>query len=331
MDYKYGLDFKTFFSIVDNMYDEIIVYDHNYNIVYINQACTRHYGCGPEEMIGKSFYDFIHADWWDPSILPIVYREKRSYAIRQSTYLGADLLTIAIPLFGENNEIAFVVMNVRDNVNEVDLYNPQYLMKQPVGAIHAPIIKSAEMQDVMRRVERLAQSDAPCIFCGERGVGKTVMAQYLYSISNRKDQPLATLDCTSIPDHDVHQELFGTEKVPGLLYKMRSGTLLLENISGLSLDSQAKLLKCCDGSLSDSESPSLIPRILVSTDKDLKALVHSGQFLEELYYFLNIAEIYIPPLRKRRADIRPLIYHFLGYYCPKYNVNRYLTEGPFRP
>ncbi len=70
MNYIYGMDFDIFFSIVDNMYDEILIYDKNFNIVYINKACIRHYGCSPEQMIGKSFYDFVHADWWRPSILP---------------------------------------------------------------------------------------------------------------------------------------------------------------------------------------------------------------------------------------------------------------------
>ncbi len=55
MEYVYGMNFETFFSIVDNMYDEILIYDRNYHIVYINQACSRHYGCRPEQMIGKSF------------------------------------------------------------------------------------------------------------------------------------------------------------------------------------------------------------------------------------------------------------------------------------
>ena len=78
MDYVYGMNYETFFSIVDNMYDEILIYDGQYNIVYINQACSRHYGCRPEQMIGKSFFDFVYADWWGPSILPTIYKEKKS-------------------------------------------------------------------------------------------------------------------------------------------------------------------------------------------------------------------------------------------------------------
>lgn len=326
MEHIFGMSFKEFFSIVDNMYDEILIYDKNYNIAYINKACVRHYGCNPEQMIGKSFFDFVYDDWWEPSILPVVFKEKRAYAIRQNTAQGAELLTIAVPLFDEHNEVEFVVMNVRDTVNEIDLYNPRYIsVKYPRESGGEPIAKSPEMQRVLQLARRIARLDTPCIISGESGVGKTVVAQYLHSISGRKDQPLAMFDCAGMTEDKVHQELFGTDEAPGLLYKMREGTLLLEKVSELTLKAQSRLLNDLDSGASEGESKRV--RLLVSTDKDLKAMMRNGQFLEELYYALNIAEIYIPPLRKRQGDIRPLIYHFLGQFCSKYNVNRHFTEG----
>nr|WP_325179579.1 sigma 54-interacting transcriptional regulator [uncultured Oscillibacter sp.] len=329
MEYIYGLDFQTFFSIVDNMYDEVMVYDKNYNIVYVNRACSRHYGCPPEHMIGKSFYDFVHTDWWQPSILPIIFRDRRSYAIRQSTYLGSELLTIAAPLFNAQNEIEFVVMNVRDDVNELDLYNPQYL--DPIRTQHEPsmkpVAKSLEMREVLRQVERVAQSDATCLFRGEVGVGKTVTAQYLYSLSRRRSQPMAVFNCTGMPDERMQRELFGSDKTPGLLYRMRNGTLLLENISELSLHMQTLLLKYLSDRESSPKESTQTVRLLAATDKDLKVLIRSGQFLDGLYYLLSVADIYIPPLRKRKQDIRPLIHHFLGRFCPEHHVNRHFTEG----
>lgn len=167
-EYIYGLSYSDFFSLVDNMYDELLIYDKNCNIVYINRACSRHYGCDPKQMIGKNFYDFVHADWWGPSILPIVLKEKRAYAIKQSTFLGSELLTIAVPIFDKNNEIRFVVMNVRDIVNEVDLYNPHYLsIKDQPAKTPEPVYSSAEMQNVIQLIKRLAPLDTSCIFWGE--------------------------------------------------------------------------------------------------------------------------------------------------------------------
>ena len=328
MEYVYGMNFDTFFKIVDNMYDEILIYDRNYNIVYINQACSRHYGCRPEQMIGKSFFDFVYADWWSPSILPVVFKEKKSYAIRQHTFLGSELLTIAVPLFDKNGEVEFVVMNVRDNVNEIDLYNPQYVSVQTSDeGISTPIAESSEMQKVLRLVERVAPLNTPCIFSGETGVGKSTIAHYLHSISARQKYSFASIDCTGLPDDRMKRGLFGGRETPGLIDRMRDGTLLLENISGLSPEAQTQLVQYLNDTRAGSDGSDRQTRILASTDKNLRAMIRNGQFREDLYYQLNVVEIYVPPLRKRRQDIRPLVYYFSTYFCTKYNVNRQFTEG----
>ena len=214
-EYIYGLSYSDFFSLVDNMYDELLIYDKNCNIVYINRACSRHYGCDPKQMIGKNFYDFVHADWWGPSILPIVLKEKRAYAIKQSTFLGSELLTIAVPIFDKNNEIRFVVMNVRDIVNEVDLYNPHYLsIKDQPAKTPEPVYSSAEMQNVIQLIKRLAPLDTSCIFWGESGTGKAMLARYMHSLSCRAGEPFAYVDCFNLPEDRGQQELFGTETLP---------------------------------------------------------------------------------------------------------------------
>lgn len=324
--YIYGLSYSDFFSLVDNMYDELLIYDKNCNIVYINRACSRHYGCDPKQMIGKNFYDFVHADWWGPSILPIVLKEKRAYAIKQSTFLGSELLTIAVPIFDKNNEIRFVVMNVRDIVNEVDLYNPHYLsIKDQPAKTPEPVYSSAEMQNVIQLIKRLAPLDTSCIFWGESGTGKAMLARYMHSLSSRAGEPFAYVDCFNLPEDRGQQELFGTEDSPGVLYNMRKSTVLLKRVSELSLGMQAQLLRYLNGELSfHSEQRA---RILATTEKDLRLLAESDLFLKELYYKLNVSEVYVPPLRKRPADIRPLIQFFLGKYCSRYNTNRSFTKG----
>lgn len=106
---------------------------------------------------------------------------------------------------------------------------------------------------------------------------------------------------------------------------MRKSTVLLKRVSELSLGMQAQLLRYLNGELSfHSEQRA---RILATTEKDLRLLAESDLFLKELYYKLNVSEVYVPPLRKRPADIRPLIQFFLGKYCSRYNTNRSFTEG----
>ena len=85
-------------------------------MVYINKACQRHYGYTPEDLIGKELMTFEHEQWWDMSILPHVYQDKKPYAIRQKILTGSNLFTIAIPIFDANGEIEYVIMSVRDTV-----------------------------------------------------------------------------------------------------------------------------------------------------------------------------------------------------------------------
>ncbi|WP_147821181.1 PAS domain S-box protein [Salidesulfovibrio onnuriiensis] len=116
----FGLDFATFARIIDELHDEIIVYDNNYKVVYANKACQRHYGYTQQEMIGKNFSFFVAENnrCWDVSILPTVYKLKKALKQEQKTHLGADIFTIATPIFDENGEIEFVPMNVHDDYHK---------------------------------------------------------------------------------------------------------------------------------------------------------------------------------------------------------------------
>ena len=186
------------------------------------------------------------------------------------------------------------------------------------------------MQIVKQQIHRAAKLETTCILCGEPGVGKTFLARYLYSISLRSNQSFAVFNCASMSGDSSSNELFGSETYPGLLYKMKSGTLLLKNVSELPLNVQWSLLKYLETEQVTSEWDNTSCRLLATTDKDLKALIKNGQFLEPLYYALNVYEIYIPPLRKRRDDIRPLADTFCTAACTQYGLSKNLTEGAMK-
>ncbi len=335
----YGLNEDNFFALIDNMYDEVLIYDHNYKIVYINQACKRHYNVQPEEMIGKSFFD-LYEDWWGPSVLPTVYEKKKAMAIRQKTYTNTELLTIAVPIFDENDNIKYVIMNVRDEINNVDLYNPQYLSSDyTFDDLHDPIAISDEMKHVMKLVERVCKIDTTCIITGESGTGKSMIAKHMHKLGPRTDQPFINVNCASIPQELFESEFFGYSKgaftgakttgKKGLLEIANKGTLFLDEISELPLLAQAKLLTV----LQDKEfipvgghTPIKVDvKIICATNKNLRHMVDARTFREDLYYRINILEIYIPPLRKRREDILHLLNYFLNQFNKKYDVNRQLS------
>lgn len=337
------LDSTTFYKLINHMYDEVFVWDTNYRVVYVNESCRRHYGREPQDLIGKSFFDLIDAKWWDPSILPIVFETKKPHAIRQKTLLDAELLTIATPIFDENNNIKYVVMNVRDPIYERDLYNTQHpsslSTKNSTDLI--PIYKSEKMQKVIDLVKKISLVDVTCLIYGESGTGKSLLAKYMHAISPRRDKPFINVNCASIPSNLIESELFGYEKgaftgavnagKKGLLEAAEGGTILLDEISELPYNAQAKLLHVIQNKeftpLGTYKSKKVDVKIISATNKDLKSMVASGQFREDLYYRLNVVDIHIPPLRQRKEDIEPLIYYFLNTFSHKYNARHEISPA----
>lgn len=341
----YGMDFATFFKLVDSLYDEVLIYDDNYRIVYINQACMRHYGCPPEDMIGRSFYDFIDKEWWAPSILPVVYEEKRTYAINQRTYLGELLLTIAVPILDEQGALTNVIMSVRDEIHHVELYNPSYIHiprkgDRPTPAETAPVGESPEWKQTIAMADRIAAVDVTCILYGETGTGKTMLARYMHGMSGRRNKPFVSLNCASIPEDLMESELFGyargaftgasPEGRRGLLDAADGGTLLLDEIAELSFAAQAKLLQFLQEQAFfpvGSDKPVTVDvRVIAATNRNLRAMVESGQFRRDLFYRLDVVDIHAPPLRRRKQDVYLLVNFFLARFGEKYGVKKQLSQ-----
>ena len=339
----FNISLETIMKIIDNMYDEILIYDNRYNIVYINKACQRHYNCTAESMIGKSFFDFINKDnnSWDCSILPIVYKDRKPYAVKQKTFLGTELFTIAIPIFDEKNILKYVVMNVRDNTDGIKIYNPDYTYKDSiVKNIEPPKSNNIKMQELLKMIERIKNIDTPCILTGESGTGKTMLAKYIHSISDRANEPFVSLNCASIPTNLVESELFGYEKgaftganskgKKGLFETANKGTLLLDEISELPLSAQSKLLHVLQEQkylpIGGNKPIEIDVKIIAATNKDLRTLVFNKQFREDLYYRFNVIELYLPPLRERKEDISFLIKSFIEKFNKKYFFSKSFTK-----
>ncbi len=339
----FNISLETIMKIIDNMYDEILIYDNRYNIVYINKACQRHYNCTAESMIGKSFFDFINKDnnSWDCSILPIVYKDRKPYAVKQKTFLGTELFTIAIPIFDEKNILKYVVMNVRDNTDGIKIYNPDYTYKDSiVKNIEPPKSNNIKMQELLKMIERIKNIDTSCILTGESGTGKTMLAKYIHSISDRANEPFVSLNCASIPTNLVESELFGYEKgaftganskgKKGLFETANKGTLLLDEISELPLSAQSKLLHVLQEQkylpIGGNKPIEIDVKIIAATNKDLRTLVFNKQFREDLYYRLNVIELYLPPLRERKEDISFLIKSFIEKFNKKYFFSKSFTK-----
>ena len=189
-------------------------------------------------------------------------------------------------------------------------------------------------------IERIAQTDATCVFKGESGTGKTLFANYMHKISPREDKPFISINCASIPDKLFESELFGYEKgaftgasaggKEGLFLAADGGSLFLDEVSELSPKSQAKLLTVLQEDrfmpIGSTKPIEVDVRIIAASNRDLQEMVHLGTFREDLYYRLNLIDIYIPPLRKRREDIPLFIELFGKEIRDKYSINLNLSD-----
>ena len=189
------------------------------------------------------------------------------------------------------------------------------------------VMKSEAMQRVCKEAQLVAPSEARVLITGESGAGKEVVADLIHRWSPRAGGPLVKVNCAAIPETLLESELFGHERGAftgatnarvGRFEQARKGTILLDEIAEMSPALQAKLLRvtqngafCRVGSNQEFRTDA---RVLAATNRDLDEEVAAGRFREDLYYRLNVFEIYLPPLRERQADIVALANHFAAFF-----------------
>ena len=250
------LEYDEFIRLIDELFDEVFIYDNNYKIVYINKACERHYGMTKDEMINHSFFDFANK-YWDLSVLPYVYETKKAARQHQETRLGANILTIAVPIFDDEGEVKYVVMNVRDYIENDKSQNIFDIEKgEGVDKFKGDfeiVYDSKEMEEVLSLSRTIANIDLPCLITGESGVGKSLIGKYIYENSDRKDKPFVHINCAAINKELLESELYGyvkgsftgakKEGKNGLVKEADGGILFLDEITEIPYKTQAKLLQ----------------------------------------------------------------------------------------
>ncbi|WP_428636670.1 sigma-54-dependent transcriptional regulator [Shewanella sp.] len=193
--------------------------------------------------------------------------------------------------------------------------------------------RSALMQKVYQRVQRVSATDATVLIGGESGTGKELAARALYQLSGRSHKPFVAINCGAIPESLAEAELFGAEKGAytgattqkiGKLEAADGGTVFLDEIGELPLLQQTKLLRFLQegviSRLGQNSEIKLDVRVIAATHRDLQQEVAEGRFREDLYYRLNVVPIHMPALRERTEDIGRLVEHFLKLHASQYGV-----------
>jgi formate hydrogenlyase transcriptional activator len=193
---------------------------------------------------------------------------------------------------------------------------------------HSGIVgKSLAMRKAAALASQVAPTDSTVLITGETGTGKELIARAIHAESRRKDRPLVTVNCASLPTALIEAELFGRDKgaytgattaMPGRFEIADGATLFLDEIGELPLEVQAKLLRVLEDGrferLGSSKSLRVDVRILAATNRDLAQDVKAGRFRGDLYYRLCVFPIAIPPLRERPEDIPDLAWTFIRHF-----------------
>jgi DNA-binding NtrC family response regulator len=184
--------------------------------------------------------------------------------------------------------------------------------------------RNSRMKEVYTLVQQVAGTDVPALILGETGTGKELVAKAIHYNSSRRDKPFVVINCSALAETLLESELFGHERGSftgahrqhtGKFEEARGGTIFLDEIGDVPMHIQTKLLRVLqEGEIQrvgGTETITVDSRVVAATNRDLTAMIGSGQFREDLFYRLNVFPIHVPPLRERMDDLPDLVDFFL--------------------
>lgn len=339
-------------EIIELSADGLVSVDHNGRILRLNRAYKNILGIGDEDFIGKPAKLLLAKGYLSELVSPYVLKHHKTKNIVVKIR-GKDVLLTGRPVFSEDGKLTRVVANIRDltKLNELknklqEYHELAHRYEAEIRHLRAKEIKTkivGTSAGTLRIISLAAQASkilSTVLIYGETGTGKEVLAKSIHKLSNRKDGPFIAINCSSVPESLIESELLGYEagaftgslkngKI-GLFEAAQGGTIFLDEISDMSLSMQTKLLRVLQDKkirrIGSNKEREIDIRIIAASNKELKSCIESGEFRADLYYRLNIINIDIPPLRKRKEDIPLLINHFLDIFNRKYHRNKSLTK-----
>ena len=341
-----------FENLCDNLQDAICITDAEGYCVLVNKRHNEITGIKKEDILGKRVQDLVDLGLFDTVINSRIVATGENVSEVQTLSDGKTIVLNGRPLKDKAGQVIYVVTILRDittitnmrreltRQNEL-LETFQQLNSLDKTELKSPLImQSLSMQKLYAEVGAIAETDVTVLLLGETGVGKDVIARRIHLESKRCKAPFVKVDCGSIPENLIESELFGyapgsfsgasRNGKAGLVEAASSGTLFLDEIGELPLAMQSRLLRVLQDfevmRIGSTSPKSVDVRVIAATNRNLEEEVKANRFRSDLYYRLKVAVLHIPPLRERKADIRPLAQSFLNYYAARYN--KHITLDP---
>jgi two-component system, NtrC family, nitrogen regulation response regulator NtrX len=191
--------------------------------------------------------------------------------------------------------------------------------------VSEPIGSSVVMQQFRAQARRIAQHDSWVLITGESGTGKETIARYIHSLSPRRENHFVSITGAVLAHENSLAELLGAESdngvQRGLLEQVGGGVLFLDEVGGMDIQTQGRLLNALEGRgamrISGNQAVTADMRVIAATQRDLQLEVQADRFREDLYYRLNVVPLKVPPLREHAEDIPELLHYYADFYCSR--------------
>ena len=340
--------------ILDTLDIGVYVISPSGDYIYSNRASQVLLGLTKEQIKNRNVYELANTGHMKTSVSAVVFEQKHDVTalqrvIKDDGSVFRQLVT-SQPAFDEDGKVAFAVatqilpdefrnrfqLAISSQFSEdVLLYDANANRGQS-----EIVAESKVMQDILALCKRIAKIKSPVLIVGESGTGKEVISNYIHRCSDEDGRrPFIAINCAAVPEQLLESELFGYEKgaftgagaagKPGLIEEANGGTLFLDEINSAPLSFQGKLLRVLETGevqrLGSVRTKKVNFRLIVATNKDLKALIQTGQFRQDLYYRLSVLPIELPPLRQHKDDIPALCERFLKESGERLNTFKVLS------
>jgi PAS domain S-box-containing protein len=319
-------------TLFDTVQEGIIAVDRNGRIVNINAAAARMLQVAQKSVMGKDLTDLLSGlpladslttghDVFNREAFRLIRGQRVYYVATVKTWLGGTEVWGAVITLREMAEVKKIVSN---------LSTQEHCFSFEMILGDSPALARAKQE-----AAQAATGSVTVLILGESGTGKELFARAIHNASARRDKPIIAINCAAIPEALLESELFGYEEgaftgarrggKPGKFELADGGTVFLDEIGDMSLTLQAKLLRVLQERrierVGSTQTTEIDVRIIAATHKDIEAMVHQGEFRQDLYYRINVFPLQIPSLRQRRQDLPLLINRFLARYRDKMAKN----------
>lgn len=337
---------------LERSFDGIYITDRQGTTLMVNEAHERISGINKERLLNRKIDKMVEKGIFSGFITNTVVKEQKPITILQEVAdTQKNLLITGNPVYNEDREIVKVVTNVRDVTELINLQKELKTTKAIVEKYRGELFstsnprkvivdKGSKFEQVLHLAKKVATKDSTVLILGETGVGKEVVARYIFSNSGRNEKNYLKINCGAIPSNLLESELFGYVKGAftgadpngkmGMFEIANNGTLFLDEIGELPLHLQASLLRVLqDGEITrigDTKNRKVNVRIIAATNRDLGTMMKEGKFRSDLYYRLNVVSITVPPLRERKNEIPGLVEETVRRLNEKYNEKKVVTE-----